>query len=515
MLVNVKALTAWTVGLSLLIAPSLAAAKQIAVVVGNNAYAEITPLNAAVEDARAMTAGLQRVGFDVELVENGTKRQMSRAFSKVEARIEPGDTVLFHYSGHGFEIDSQNWLLPIDVPAAQEGEAGLVKDEAFNAAEVIDRFRGKGAGRVIAILDACRNNPFARPGTRALTGSRGLARMDASGGVFIMFSAGAKQQALDRLTPSDPEKTSIFVRSFLPLIARNDLSLIDIAKETQARVSSLALSVGHEQIPAYYDGIVGRATLTGAPTVTPVARTEAVAIAPPPAAPEPVPTAPAKPAIVASRPMEVTTTPEITSPEIEACDRAAASPRDPDKPASIPGIEYEALAAQTGVLACRKAVDIPGAPRRIYFQLARSYAKMGNKRDAVLSYIRATDLKHPIAMHNLGVLHMKGDGVKQDYGLARVMFESAAAAGVDESLYQVGALYEMGKGAPRDYTKAMYYYQKAMEQGNASATSGIGGLYLKGLGVAKDGRKACELFRESATMGNPAGATNVRKFCRG
>jgi hypothetical protein len=55
--------------------------------------------------------------------------------------------------------------------------------------------------------------------------------MDASGGVFIMFSAGARQEALDRLSPSDPEKTSVFVRSFVPLIPRNDLTLIDIAKE--------------------------------------------------------------------------------------------------------------------------------------------------------------------------------------------------------------------------------------------------------------------------------------------
>jgi tetratricopeptide (TPR) repeat protein len=441
----------------------------------------------------------------VELVENGTKRQMSRAFATVEAKIEPGDTVVFHFSGHGFEIDGQNWLLPIDVPAAHEGEAGLVKDEAFNAAEVIDRFRSKGAGRVIAVLDACRNNPFAKSGTRALSGSRGLARMDASGGVFIMFSAGAKQEALDRLSPADPEKTSIFVRSFLPLIPRNDLTLIDIAKETQERVRSLASSVGHDQIPAYYDGIVGRVTLTGTPTVSPVAKPDVVAAASPPA----------KPVVVASRPIEVTTAAEVTSPEIEACDRAAASPRDPDKPVNIPGIEYEALAAQAGILACRKASEIPGAPRRVFFQLGRSYGKLGNKRDAVLNYIKATELKQPLAMHNLGVLHLKGDGVKQDYGLARVMFESAAAAGVDESLYQIGALYEAGKGAPRDYAKAMFYYNKAVEMGNASATSSIGALYLKGFGVPKDARKACELFRESATMGNAAGATNARKFCRG
>lgn len=497
---NLKLVCAVGFGIALLASP--ASAKQLAIVVGNDSYAEVVPLVAGVNDARAIKSGLQSVGFEVDLVENGTKRQMSRAFATVESKIEPGDTVVFHFSGHGFEIDGQNWLLPIDVPAAREGEAGLVKDEAFNAADVIERFRTKGAGRVIAILDACRNNPFAKTGTRALGGTRGLARMDASGGVFIMFSAGAKQEALDRLAPSDPVKTSIFVRSFLPLIPRNDMTLIDIAKETQERVRELARSVGHDQIPAYYDGIVGRVTLTGAPTVTPPVTKADVAAA-------------RQPEIAQAKPAEPTPAraPEVTSPEIESCDRAAASPRDPEKPANIPGIEYEALAAQAGVAACRKAVEIPGAPRRIFFQLGRSYAKMRNDRDAILNYIKASELKHPPAMHNLAMLNAEGKGVKRDYSTARVLFEGAAAGGVAESLNQVGRLYELGLGTSRDYDKAMFYYRKAVEAGNGSAHSRLGAMYVNGLGVAKDNRKACEHFSTGATMGHPDASANYRKFC--
>ena len=181
-------------GFFLLLAPSIATAKQLAVVVGNDAYAEVPQLVAGVNDARAMRDSLQSVGFDVELVENGTKRQMSRSFSKVESKIEPGDTVVFHFSGHGFEIDGQNWLLPIDVPAAREGEAGLVKDEAFNAADVIERFRTKGAGRVIAILDACRNNPFARS---FRSSTLGLAQMDAPSGALLAFATSPGSVASD------------------------------------------------------------------------------------------------------------------------------------------------------------------------------------------------------------------------------------------------------------------------------------------------------------------------------
>lgn len=489
-----------------------AAAKQLAVVVGNDAYQEVTPLVAGVNDARAMTAGLKRAGFMVELVENGTKRQISRAFATIESKIEPGDTVVFHYSGHGFEIDGQNWLLPVDVPAAREGEAGLVKDEAFNAADVIDRFRAKGAGRVVAILDACRNNPFARSGTRALSGSRGLARMDPSGGVFIMFSAGAKQEALDRLSETDPEKTSIFVRSFLPLLDRSDLTLIDMAKETQERVRELARSVGHDQTPAYYDGIVGRVTLTGlAPTASAaprndVVRTQDAPVRTAPTVDTPKTEAP-KPNVTASLGREV------TAPEIEACDRAAASPFDTEKPMNIPGVEYKEMAGQSGVLSCLKAAEVAGTPRRIFFQLGRSYGKIGNGRDAAKNYAKAAELKHPIAMHNLGVLYLNGNGVDRDYSAARVWFELASQAGIAESLREVGILYETGKGAPRDYHKAMFYYQKGVEAGEASSYSNLGSMYLKGLGIAKNQRRACELYAGGASMGNPDAAANYKKFC--
>src|SRR5688500_19027987 len=77
---------------ALLACHGTAAAKQLAVIVGNDTYAEVTPLVAGVNDARAMSAGLKRAGFAVELVENGTKRQISRAFSLIESKIEPGDT---------------------------------------------------------------------------------------------------------------------------------------------------------------------------------------------------------------------------------------------------------------------------------------------------------------------------------------------------------------------------------------------------------------------------------------
>ena len=242
----------------LVLAGPASAERRLALVVGNDAYAEVTPLRKAVSDARAVATTLEPLGFEAVVIENATRVDLSRELVAFENRVGPGDTALFFFAGHGFEIRGDNYLLPTDVPEAREGEESLVRDASFAAKDVIDRLQARGAGTVIAVLDACRNNPFARPGTRALGGTtRGLSRMDAQEGVFILFSAGAKQEALDALGDGDPDPNSVFTRTFVERLAVPGLSLVQIAKETQARVKALAAAIGHDQTPAYYDQIVG------------------------------------------------------------------------------------------------------------------------------------------------------------------------------------------------------------------------------------------------------------------
>lgn len=538
-----------------------AAAKQLAIVVGNDAYAEIAQLSAGVNDARAMSEGLKRAGFEVELVENGSKRQISRALASVEGRIDPGDTVVFHYSGHGFEIDGQNWLLPVDVPAAREGESGLVKDGAFNAADIIDRFRARGAGTVVAILDACRNNPFLRPGTRALTGSRGLARMDASGGVFIMFSAGSKQEALDKLSPADPSSTSVFVRSFLPLLEQSDLSLIDMAKETQGRVRDLARSVGHDQIPAYYDGIVGRVTLTGAlPQAKPaiaaqgpgaaedvfwqsirnserpamyeaylaqvrtrafsgtyrrLAELKLASLQLKPASQAPSPASPRQDSPLQGPPPPAAPAAAGGAPDVGACDTLAADPRDGEKPAGITGTDLAGGSSLRAISACARAAEAEGAPRRVYYQLSRAYETGGNRIDAARQLEKAADLGHPLALYTYADRLLTGQGVVRDPSRALALFYRAADAGIPAAIVRIGLVYANGIGIERDHVKAIAFYNLALRQGEPSVYPELGSAYLNGRGVIRDARKACDLFRQGAAAGNAAAADSEKSFCAG
>jgi Caspase domain len=242
---------------ALLAALPAAAANRVALVIGNNAYENVPQLQKAMNDADAIAAELSKLGFDVVKAENVGRRAMSRALVELEGKIQAGDTALVYFAGHGFAIDGTNYLLPVDVPAANPGEEGLVEDASFAANGLSDRLQQKGAATVILILDACRDNPFAMQGKRSIGLTRGLTRMDPAEGMFVLFSAGQGQSALDRLSDTDANPNSVFTRTLLVEMETPGQSMVQIAKKTQSKVRELAAKVDHLQVPAYYDQIVG------------------------------------------------------------------------------------------------------------------------------------------------------------------------------------------------------------------------------------------------------------------
>jgi len=237
-------------------------ARSVALVIGNNNYENVTSLQTAVNDARAVGDKLESLGFVVQRAFNVDQRAMSRALVSFNSELRPGDRAFFFYSGHGFEVSGANYLLPTDVPYARSNQIELALDAAFSVEGIINGIRGRAARVTVVILDACRDNPFDPRNTRSSASNGGLAQIVAPEGVFVLMSAGAKQEALDRLWDNDGEVNSVFTRTFLSELAAPHRTLVQIAKATQIGVRDLAASIGYVQTPAYYDQVIGDIVLS-------------------------------------------------------------------------------------------------------------------------------------------------------------------------------------------------------------------------------------------------------------
>ena len=288
-----------------LLAGPATAQSRFALVVGNDGYQNVEPLKKAVNDARAVAQSLGRLGFSVTLGTNVVRRDFVRMVADFENRIQPGDTAFVFYSGHGVEIEGANYLLPIDAPKVGAGQQGILRDEAISTDGLIQRLKARGTRAQILVLDACRDNPFRDQLGRSVGGARGLAQAQASNGVFVIYSAGIGETALDRLANNDANPNSVFTRSFLPLLEDPNRSLVEVAKATRLQVKSLAGGVGHQQSPAYYDEVDGDLFLarTGGATPRPTPTLPPVVIATPAPGPSPVPPSPPPPPVAAPPPV--------------------------------------------------------------------------------------------------------------------------------------------------------------------------------------------------------------------
>jgi hypothetical protein len=227
-------------------------ARRRALVIGNDNYKNVSKLDNAVEDAKAMSEALEGLGYKVDLHANLTERAFKRALRNFRADLKGGEEVLFFYAGHGVQLGNSNYLLPVDLGS---DSADQVRDESIELQRVLDDIAEQKTKFALAVIDACRDNPFKQTG-RAI-GGRGLAPTTAATGQMVMFSAGAGQQALDKLGQTDSSPNGLFTRVFLDEMKKPGIPVDRVLRNVRQRVVTLARSVGHEQVPALYDQAIG------------------------------------------------------------------------------------------------------------------------------------------------------------------------------------------------------------------------------------------------------------------
>ena len=255
-------------------------AQRIALVIGNDAYIKIPALMNARSDARSVAASLQKSGFEVILRTDLNDRGMREAVRQFKARLTGGTEAVFYFSGHGVQVGAGNYLLPIDIAPDSEEQ---VKDDGLALQKVLDDMAEQKTRFAVAIVDACRDNPFPKVGGRNIGSGKGLAASSPATGQMVLYAAGTGQTALDRLGPSDRTPNGVFTRVLLREMDRPGLPVDRILKNVRQEVVRLAQSVGREQVPALYDQSVGEFYFRGSastsaeqkPEVTQISLTEA------------------------------------------------------------------------------------------------------------------------------------------------------------------------------------------------------------------------------------------------
>jgi hypothetical protein len=164
--------------------------RRVALVVGNGAYKD-SPLLNPVNDARAMAQTLRNLQFEVLYGENLSQNDMKRNIRAFGEKIRNGGVGLFYYAGHGIQIRGINYLIPVGATIVSEEE---VEYESVDVGLVLAQMAAARNKLNIVILDACRNNPFARSFRSA---EKGLASIDAPSGTLLAYATAPGSVASD------------------------------------------------------------------------------------------------------------------------------------------------------------------------------------------------------------------------------------------------------------------------------------------------------------------------------
>jgi formylglycine-generating enzyme required for sulfatase activity len=216
--------------------------RRVALVVGNGAYKD-GPLKNPVNDARDMANALRVLGFEVILLENAGLAQMEQAVDQFWEGLKKGGTGLFFFAGHGMQVKGVNYLVPVDARLVAEQD---VKVRCLDVNLVLGRMENAGNPLNIILLDACRNNPFARSWRNS---GQGLAKMDAPAGTLVAYAT-----APDSVAADGEGRNGLYTSHLLRHLSTPGLKVEDVLKQVRVGVMN---DTGRRQIPWESSSLTG------------------------------------------------------------------------------------------------------------------------------------------------------------------------------------------------------------------------------------------------------------------
>ncbi len=257
---NVIALAA-----TLAIAQAEAPPPRTALVIGNADYS-FAPLRNPINDADAVAKSLEEAGFNVILAKNAGHAELEKAVKELGDELKSkGGVGLFYFSGHGAQIEGENYLIPAGNEIADFDD---VKTKSLTGTEIVDAMSAAKNDLNIIILDACRNNPIDP------NGSKGLSRIDSSASLFVSFATSPGAVALDGAGNNSP-----YTKYLATSITEPNLNIEETFKRT---LKGVYVDTHGEQTPwissTYFGEFVFRPTDAGsaeAPSSEPAEEPEA------------------------------------------------------------------------------------------------------------------------------------------------------------------------------------------------------------------------------------------------
>ncbi len=157
---------------------------RIALIIGNGHYPDANaPLTQPINDARAIAAALRQEAFDIDLVEDATHDDLTRAVERLKSRVRADSVVLLFFGGYGIQVGRESFMIPVDAVIWKEAD---VRREGVSVESALEAIKEFGASAKLVVLDASRRNPYER---RFRTYSHGLAPVNLPDNALLLTSA--------------------------------------------------------------------------------------------------------------------------------------------------------------------------------------------------------------------------------------------------------------------------------------------------------------------------------------
>jgi hypothetical protein len=442
--------------------------KRVALVIGNSDYQEVPRLPNPKNDASDMRAKLSTLGFQMFGGTDLNRAAMISNLTSFGRAAENADVALVFYAGHGLQVNGQNYLVPVDATVEYEAELEI----ALVPLSLVMQQLSRGSRINIALLDACRDNPFAKSlsrsmGTRAVGSlGRGLSPMRSTAGTYIGYST-----APDSVAQDGDGRNSPFTHALLKFIDSTGLSLSDLMIEVRNEVIE---TTNGKQVPWDTSSLTGRFYFKIEGTVMI----------------EPVPAAPTAPPAPPAGPSEPRAPPPVAStPQPDQSSRwtmVANSRNVRDWERFLQDYPNGPYAAETANVIGTFYFNGTGVPR--------------NPAAAAPYFERGAELGSSHAANNLGNMYATGDGVPQDDVRAVALYRRGAELGHPDAMTNLGVMLAAGRGGVRDEVQAAELYRRA---GNANGAMLLAHVMDSGKGTARNPDEAAELYMQCLRLGQP------------